>query len=289
MMMKKIYILITIAVAALCFATRCANDPITYDGPARVSFAATTASFQVRDEPNPTLTIPVTTTVPFAEATTIKLEVTPGEAGTQNGVQFTCPTSIVLPAGAYSADLVIAGHYDALVTGEKYTFTLALDPGVVTIQGSDSVAIDLARFCPLTMTEFIGLANCADGATASLLSVPEYTVLTEAIPGETHKLQLYGLFLCEPGDAGWEAIVVEFNEENGSISIPAFNAWMNGAYMLRLAGGTGSADVNRPITGTYNACEKKLTFSYFIMAVNPSTGAYLGYYNIGVTTTVISF
>lgn len=288
--MKKLYILITATVAALLFATDCANDPITYDGTTRVSFATATASFQVKDEPNQTLTIPLTTTVPFAEATTIKLKVTPGEAGTENGVQFQCPESIVFPAGVYSANVVVDGYYDHLVTGQKYTFTLALDSTVVTIQGSNTVAIDLARFCPFVITNFVGTGAVNDPAMPNVFGNPaygSYEVLTSTKPGANNTLNLNGMCLSESGDPGWD-MTIEFNEEMGTVTIPASDLFLVNAgqiVMMRLVGATGSANVNRPLAGTYNACEKKITFSGALVACNPTGGAYLGYF----TTTPVEF
>lgn len=283
--MKKRHIS-TIAIVALLFATNCANDPIIYDGPAKMSFATATATFQVKNEPNQTLLIPVMTTVPLAEAVTVRLTITPGETETVNGTQFRCPESITFPAGVYVDTLRIAGFYDSLVTGQKYTFTIALDSSLATVQGGTTVKVEMARFCPLVIADFVGYGTCNDGNTNALLGQPTYTVALDSIPGEKNKLQLYGLFLCEPGEPGWEAITVAFDEENGTITIPAFNAWVYDPYMLRLAGATGAANVNAPITGTYNACEKKLEFSYYVLAIINATGSYGGYFNSGLPVVI---
>jgi hypothetical protein len=278
-MMKKLYILITAAVAALLFATDCANDPITYDGPARVSFATTSASFQVKNEPNQTLTIPLTTTVPFAEATTIKMKVTPGEAGTVNGVQFQCPESIVFQADAYSANLVITGFYDALVTGEKYTLTLALDSTVTTIQGSNEVAIDLARFCPLLLTDFVGTGTADDAGITGLFGMPPYPVaFTEDSNPNDATLTFWGFFLCENGDAGWP-MSITFDADNGTVTIPAsdvfkVNVGLAVPVMLRIC---GAASKDAPITGTFNACERTITFSYRVIINDTAAGGNNGY------------
>jgi hypothetical protein len=286
-MIKKVHILI--AAMALLFANGCANDPITYDGPSRVSFGVTTASFQVKDLPAPTLTIPLHTTVPFAEATTIRLILTPGEAGTANGVQFQCPASIVFPAGVYVDSLVITGFYDALVTGEKYTFTLAIDSTLTTIQGSNKVKIDLARFCPLDLADFKGTAVADDAGINDLFGVPPYSVaLTEDANPNDATLSFWGFFLCENGDAGWP-MTITFDANNGTVSIPAIdvfkvNVGLAVPVMLRIC---GEASKDAPMVGTFNSCERKIEFSYRVIINDTAAGGNNGY-EFGAYTAVIT-
>jgi hypothetical protein len=282
-MMKKLYILI--AAAALLFATGCANDPITYDGTTRVSFAITTASFQVKDEANQTLKIPLTTTVPFTEATTIKLKVIPGEPGTANGVQFQCPESVVFPADVYSDTLTISGFYDALATGKKYTFTVALDSTVTSIQGSTEVAINLARFCPLVVADFVGTGNAADEGFTQPYSIE----LIEDGNINDATLIMVNLFLVVPGDPGYP-MTITFNEEDGSITIPASDLWKDDVglgfpVMLHACGNATNKDA--PIVGTFNACDRKIEFSYTMIINDTAAGNYNGY-NFGETPVVIT-
>ncbi|MDR2362023.1 MAG: hypothetical protein LBD91_04770 [Prevotellaceae bacterium] len=274
----------------LLFATSCSNDPIIYDGTTRVSFASTTASFQVKDLPNQTLAIPLTTTVPFSEATTIKLIVTPGEAGTINGTQFQCPESIVFPAGVYSASLTVNGYYGAMVTGEKYTFTLAIDSTVTTIQGSNKVDIDVARFCPLKIADFVGTGVADDKGINDLFGIPPYPIeLTEDSNVNDNTLSFLYFFLCEPGDAGYP-MSITFGEDNGTVTIPAtdvfkVNIGIGTPVMFHICGNAANKDA--PIVGTFNACERKIEFSYAIIINDPAAGSYNGY-NFGTYSVVIT-
>ncbi|MDR0729721.1 MAG: hypothetical protein LBF19_06345 [Prevotellaceae bacterium] len=275
---------------ALLFAISCANDPIIYDGPARVSFAIIKASFQVKDLPNQTLTIPLTTTVPFAEATTIKLIVIPGEAGTVNGTQFQCPESIVFPAGVYSDTLTITGFYDALITGKKYTFTLAIDSTVLTIQGNNKMAIDLARFCPLEIADFVGTATADDGGISTLFGMPPYAIeLVEDSDANDATLAFLYFFLCEPGDAGYP-MSITFDEDTGTVTIPAtdvfkVNVGLAVPVMLHICGNAANKDA--PIVGTFNACERTIEFSYAVVINDTAAGGNNGY-SFGTYPVVIT-
>jgi hypothetical protein len=278
-MMKKIYTYILITAAALFFAAACTNDAITYDGPARVSFALSKASLQVKDEPNQILRIPLTTTTAFAEDTPVALVVTPGEEGTVNNTQFTAPLSVTFPAGEYSAELVITGHYDALETGVKYTFTLSLDPTVATIQGNDVVAIDLARFCPFDLSAFIGNATADDEGLADW-GLPVYSVaFIEDNDADDKTLTFLGFFGCEPGDAGWPMSITF--DEDGNVTIPATDVWaanvgLGIATMQRMCGDAANKDA--PIVGTYNTCERTIEFSYEYIINDSGAGSYDGYH-----------
>lgn len=154
--MKNIYKIFTIIAlfGSSIFLNSCKEaDPITYSGPALVSFSATTSgAYFVQETGDPGFEIQVGFTTASGSDRVVNFTVS-GDAA--DGEQYTlASSSITVPANSYIGTLKVNGIYAG--------FTGQVDTLIVTLTGDDVANFDntftlvMQRYCPFAIDDFIG-------------------------------------------------------------------------------------------------------------------------------------
>jgi hypothetical protein len=240
---------------ALLFTSACKNDTPEEQG--ILSFQEKTATLTLSESSqNQALTVTLNTSQPFANDTPVGLRVASENA--TNGEQFNCPASVLLPAGAYSADFEITGNYAQMAEGAVYTVTLTIDPAFKTMQDGNTFAFLLSRCPPLNLADFTGRAVCEyegmEGTYSQIVELKAHTATS---------LLLTGFRAAQPTDPGTPAdIEVQFTT-TGTLSMPAttlFDMDFGGGFIIPYHISGSATDDTAPIAGTYNSCKRTIEF-----------------------------
>lgn len=166
--MKKYSFLLTLLSIAViaglisCKKNNLAVDVDTLEVPARAQFALydvmpfAKSLYVQQTAPFDRLAIPIGITTVTNTDRTIQLTYT-SATGAQNGVEFTAPTSITIPAGKALDTLRFIGNFSNIPAGVAHPVKIKITGGdVPAFAGKDSILITLRRYCEVILANLGG-------------------------------------------------------------------------------------------------------------------------------------
>ena len=168
---------------------------------------AAISQYFVTNSSSSTFKIPVGFTVKSEAARTINFTYI-SSTGAAQGVQYTAPTSIIIPAGGIADSLTIKGIFSGYPTGRKDTLRVKIS-GVDTAF-YNTYTLVMQKYCDVVLTALTGNYNNTDEYTSS--GSHSWGPYTTALKGVQTLTATTGKGLIENlYDAGWADIEATFD------------------------------------------------------------------------------
>jgi|GEM_PF-2938677 len=240
--MKRIFNLATTILVASLILAGCKKDDLLYDGPSLAHFTTPSATFYV-EEQDTVYRVPVGLTKAFDTDMTFTVQVVEDGTTAVDGEQYRLrSTQVTIPAGQVIGYIEVEGIFENVATPTN--LVLALDSTGSSAQFYQTFTLKIQQFCKFVQEEFVGTYFFS-----SAWWEDEYEVDAVADPNNPNAIIFKDLY-----DIGYDVTVV-FNDDNKNnifVSVAQQPAWYNSTYGdVYLMGGTG----------TFNGCEKTLTYS----------------------------
>jgi hypothetical protein len=248
--MKKIIIKLLSIFAVVMVLHSCSEaDPILYSGPTFVSFTDGILGDYFVQSDNTPFPIQVGIPAPAGSDLTVNVEVlyASGTAGTH----YEVPSSVTIPSGSVTADLLVEGIF-ANLSGRKDTLVLQL-VSADTASFNTVYTLYMQQFCPFDVNDFVGSWTAYEQSDYEADPYPPYTINFALVPGEANTLVTQDIWPYFP-------IKVVFNADD-----PANFFWrIPDQFLVDDLGGYGEGRATDLGPGAFSACDQTASIRYKI-------------------------
>jgi len=249
-MMKKISIKLLSIFAVVLMLNGCGEaDPILYDGPAFVSFTdGVLGDYFVQSDNTP---YPIQVGIPAPIGNDLSVDINVVYSSGTAGTQYEVPSSVTIPSGSVTADILVDGIFDNLA-GRKDTLILEL-VSADTASFNTVYTLYMQQFCPFDVNDFVGAWTAYEQSDYETDPYPPYTINFALVPGEANTLVTEDIWPYFP-------IKVVFNADD-----PANFYWrIPDQFLVADLGGYGEGRATDLGPGAFSACDQTASIRYKI-------------------------
>ena len=224
--------------------------------------------YYIENSPASEYKIPVGTTTISNVPRTINFTYT-SSTGAEQGVQYTAPASLTIPAGQARDTLRIKGIFAGYPSGRKDNLKVKLSGGDLSnFPGKDSFVLTLQKFCTVVLANIGGVyANTIEYTSSGAVSWGPYTTqVSNVVSAGTNKAS--GT-VANIYDDGWNPVTINFDYTNPAafkVSIPLQPTGRTYSGVDAYVRTSSAASA----VNTFSSCENTITISIDIVT---STGA----------------
>lgn len=277
--MRKIFMGVMAAVAAMTVFSGCEPKRVTYNGPSYLMFSDTLYQCGVR-ETEDTFNIPVSATKSADYDRTLAVEIIDKESNAVEGKHYRLlSNTVTVKAGELAANVQVVGNYDNISNTDSLGFALHLvvpESEEWDLYGTKAKVV-LQKVCPFDIHDFTGY--CV--VTSTFFSSDNWTgvstmrlITTDIVEGEENTIMLHDLYYD-----GYD-IKMKFDTEDDMEPLVEMEEQMVATTADAFLGnvhGDGNLMISQPTayTSYFSSCED-FVLQYVTLNVYDTDGALYG-------------